>query len=809
MQLGKLTKYQAASVYQRRPKSLGIASYIFLDRLGTGGSGSVYKAKHRKTGDIVAVKVLNLHGSRSADALKRFQREAETAARLQHPNLVRALETGESGGQYFTVMELVEGIDLSTYVKKQGPLPFEQATHCILETARALAYAHDQGVIHRDIKPANLMLSAGGKIKVLDMGLARLQDPGAEGNDQAAEGLTQTGQVMGTVDYMAPEQALHTRHADARADVYSLGCTFYRLVTGDIPFDGDSMVAKILAHREKPIPSIRSSASQGAAGRRRRVAANAGEEARRSLPVDEGTGRRSGSLPRRARDYSVEAADSAGRRGARRRLAIEHVHAWRPPVMQECLMRARARSIRNRRAARACPCGRTPFAPSRCSAPSAAASLGKRITTPPSRRTDPPIEDVAVIPPIVKPVPTATAAPTPTASPTSTANRFAANLTSGNSSASVNSALTNATTGATAASGDYTLASWCFDRGFRVVVHNGATDEVREVSATPDLPKGPLTIMAVIAASAAPVNADDFDKLAAATELSAVSLQRAMVSDASLAKLTAFPKLQTVVLNHAPISDASLAVMRQLGGLKHLELAGTQVTEQALDQIAQMSGLVTLNLAELPVTDAGLAKLAGLEQLKVLNLGRTRLTDAALGDAHAIQSPRKADDSRHANLGGRPANTGHPIAAMPVRSAVGLDADVGQAGPAHDDAGDDDRERRDHDEQRDQSYEHDQHDGRAAANAPCGIVGACERQLHRLRTGLRRVVRAAGLGRRCSRLCRRPPRHFDSHRSVARPDSDRPVCRDAAIFLKQFADLQRLADQSVGRTIHTRHNVLG
>jgi serine/threonine protein kinase/formylglycine-generating enzyme required for sulfatase activity/Leucine-rich repeat (LRR) protein len=257
VQQGKLTKHQAAALYQNRPKAVALGPYVLLDRLGSGGMGTVYKGRHRQTQKIVAVKVLNASAVRSADSVRRFQREAETAARLKHPNLVRAFEAGEVDGQHVFVMEFVEGIDLSSFVKKNGPLPLGQAVHCIVQAARALAYAHEQGVVHRDIKPANLMLGADGHVKVLDMGLARFSDPAATASNQADEGLTQTGQVMGTLDYMAPEQALHTRLADARADVYSLGCSFYKIATGVNAFDGDSLVAKILAHREQPIPSLK------------------------------------------------------------------------------------------------------------------------------------------------------------------------------------------------------------------------------------------------------------------------------------------------------------------------------------------------------------------------------------------------------------------------------------------------------------------------------------------------------------------------------------------------------------------------
>src|SRR6185369_1273125 len=185
-------------------------NYVILDKLGQGGMGVVLKAEHKRMKRLVALKVLSPAFTKTPEALRRFQREVEAAAKLRHPNIVAADDADAAGGVHFLVMEYVEGSDLSALVKKSGPLPVEKALHCILQAARGLEYAHGEGIIHRDIKPANLLLDNKGTVKILDMGLARVA-ASAAGEGQAD--LTGAGQIVGTVDYMAPEQAMNTRLA--------------------------------------------------------------------------------------------------------------------------------------------------------------------------------------------------------------------------------------------------------------------------------------------------------------------------------------------------------------------------------------------------------------------------------------------------------------------------------------------------------------------------------------------------------------------------------------------------------------------
>lgn len=252
---GLLTQFQVDALREGHAADLRIGNYDLLDRLGAGGMGTVYKARHRRMKRIVALKVLSANISKNAMFVARFQREVETIAALGHPNIVMAYDADEAEAGHFLVMEFVNGRDLAACVAKEGPLSVLGAVHCIEQAARGLAYAHEQGIVHRDIKPHNLLLDNRGTVKVTDLGLARLTQEGEVASAGAAD-VSSAGGVFGTAHYMPPEQAIDFTRTDHRGDIYSLGCTLYFLLTGRTPYSGATVVAVLLKHRDAPIPKL-------------------------------------------------------------------------------------------------------------------------------------------------------------------------------------------------------------------------------------------------------------------------------------------------------------------------------------------------------------------------------------------------------------------------------------------------------------------------------------------------------------------------------------------------------------------------
>ncbi|HWB10677.1 MAG TPA: bifunctional serine/threonine-protein kinase/formylglycine-generating enzyme family protein [Pirellulales bacterium] len=247
---GKLTEFQAAEIRAGRGSALVLGNYVVLDRIGAGGMGQVFKAWHRRMQRTVALKTLPDQRAAGEDSVARFRREILSAAQLSHPNIVAAYDADVVQHVHFLVMEHVDGPNLADLVRERGPLPVALAVRYVLDAARGLAYAHQRGIVHRDVKPSNLIVGSSGSVKVLDLGLARSAAPTA-----GAE-LTMPGDVVGTLEYMAPEQAAGAPDVDQRADIYGLGCTLYRLITGEFPYRGPSAAALIAAHRDEKIPSL-------------------------------------------------------------------------------------------------------------------------------------------------------------------------------------------------------------------------------------------------------------------------------------------------------------------------------------------------------------------------------------------------------------------------------------------------------------------------------------------------------------------------------------------------------------------------
>ena len=213
--------------------------YEILDKIGTGGMSDVYKAMDHILGREVAVKVLKQEFAEDVTFVTKFRSEAQSAAGLEHPNIVNIYDVGSENGMYYIVMEYVEGITLKTYIEKKGQLNFKEAISIAIQVGRGIEAAHNKGIIHRDIKPQNIIISTEGKVKVTDFGIAR-----------ATSSNTIHADVMGSVHYASPEQA-RNGYVDGKSDIYSLGIVMYEMVTGRVPFDGDTTVAVALQHLQE------------------------------------------------------------------------------------------------------------------------------------------------------------------------------------------------------------------------------------------------------------------------------------------------------------------------------------------------------------------------------------------------------------------------------------------------------------------------------------------------------------------------------------------------------------------------------
>jgi eukaryotic-like serine/threonine-protein kinase len=243
-----ITNWQSKKLFDKKYKGFFLGKYKLLGHIGVGGMSSVYLAEHTLMKRLRAIKVLPRDRVDDSSYLERFYREAQATAALDHPNIVRAFDIDSASETHYLVMEYVAGKDLMTIVKDDGPTGFIETAQYILQAARGLDHAHTVGMIHRDVKPANLLVEENGQLKILDMGLALMND-----DDSELAGLTDkhNEKILGTADYLAPEQALNSHDIDLRADIYGLGCTMYYALTGHPPFPDGTLAQRIALHQSK------------------------------------------------------------------------------------------------------------------------------------------------------------------------------------------------------------------------------------------------------------------------------------------------------------------------------------------------------------------------------------------------------------------------------------------------------------------------------------------------------------------------------------------------------------------------------
>jgi serine/threonine protein kinase len=630
--------------------------YRVLGLVGQGGMGAVYRAEHRRMERLVALKVIHPRFMKNPSVVQRFHQEVRAAARLHHPNIVTAHDADQAGGLHFLVMEYVEGTSLADLVNR-SPLPAAEACEYIRQAALGLQHAHEQGMVHRDIKPHNLMLQTSGEalmpgrhgrlVKILDFGLARLQrttDVPASGND-LAPALTGAGAVMGTADYIAPEQAADPRAADIRADIYSLGCSLFHLMTGRPPFPNGTVVEKLAQHATTPAPAVNSVfpevQSELAAVTARMMAkapadryATPAEVAEALLPFCPPSGQ------------PPTAGDDSGISLARKRRLFTAGLVLAAMLLAGGLWR---------------------FAASRDEGA--------------EPKDDLPIEEV-------KGEEVRPAAPRNKDSEPTIPEKGSQVLVEEEEAVQAVKALKGRIRRGRKVPGNPYTGLWL--NGARITdadlhlvlaftqlrtLHLGrtrVTDEgVKRLTSLPHLTSlmlpdtkvtnagmkhiGEMKHLQALELNTTQVGDDGLKHLVGLTKLRTLGLSRARVTDAGMIHIGRLPGLAILNLDHTAITDAGLKnltdlprlsnlglfsargitdegmkTVAQMKRLMSLDLAGTRVTDQGLQELARCVRFASLRLGGLKVTDAGVKSLSRMSKLMVLDLSRTDVTDEGL-----------------------------------------------------------------------------------------------------------------------------------------------------------------------------------
>lgn len=579
----KLTHYQAQVLARGKGGALILGNYIILEKLGQGGMGTVFKARHRRMNRLVALKVLPAALASIPEAIARFQREVQAAAALQHPHIATAYDADEAAGVHFLVMEYVDGPTLAAYVKATGPVSLAAAVRLTAQAARGLAAAHAAGFVHRDIKPSNLIVSRQGVLKILDLGLVQFH--GEEHVAEHESAVTRTGSVMGTVDYMAPEQARDAKSVDHRADMYSLGCTLYFLVTGAPPAPPGSAAEKLLWHQTinpLPLAEVCPQATPRLAALAQRLIAKRPED--RPASMDEIVA----ELDACAAEFPPGQAELAVGQ-----IALSHDH--NSSTMGGTGIHATQREL-------------TPppsSAPAQASAPPVAP-----LPLPPARQRSRWLAYACGMVGIAALVaifagPLLTRGPQPAPVPPT----LPANSGSGGEAANNLPPPTEPLKSSPHVAYER-LLTWIFRNGGSVTANTGKGQQLTLTSE-----------------SALPGEA---------IEIIAVRLPGTGIRDAELVHLAEAPRLRELSLANTKVSDAGLKHLQSLAQLTHLDLAETEATSAGLVHLSRLTQLVELKLQKTKVTDPGLTRLASLANLQRLYLSDTAVTDAGVQRLSAL-----------------------------------------------------------------------------------------------------------------------------------------------------------------------------
>jgi serine/threonine protein kinase len=546
---GKLTEYQASVLQEGKSKGLVLGDYVVLEKIGQGSMGQVFRAVHRRMDRVVAIKVLPPEAMKSAEAVQRFKQEAKVTARLEHAHIVTAYDAGESEGMCFLVMQYIKGQNLDDLVRKKGRLPVARAITFILHAAKGLDHAHRQGVTHRDIKPSNLLLDSHGIVRVLDLGLARLHETAVGGGTTVIR-LTLPGQTMGTAYYMSPEQATDTRQADARSDIYSLGCTLFYLLTGEPPYMGNTVAQTLLEHHEAPIPSLRKQRSEipkQLDSVFQKMLAKKPEDRYQEmsqviaalemcvLSGALGSDDRSPSII--AYDDEEDSATMATAHAASGETLVEHVEVVEEPEE----------------------------AADDDEATSAPAPTGKRaVVLIEDDEPEAEVEEEVEADPEAK-----------LAGSDSGVNRSA--------------------------------AEWVLMMGGSVIVHDGRARKMIKESMR--LPDGPLFAETIGLESNKLVADDDLSRFSKLTELNRLLLHGTRISDEGLKHLSRLTALTQLGLGKTRITDDGLEIVAGLLRLKQLSLQSNRITDAGLTHLRRLKKLEKLNLVGTQVSETGVAEL--------------------------------------------------------------------------------------------------------------------------------------------------------------------------------------------------------